>query len=126
MNAKHLQLCASDEWAERVEQQILPAVLAGIELGDDLLEVGPGPGRTTDILRTLVPRLTSVELDEQLAESLASRLQATNVTVVHADATRMPFPDDRFSAVVSLTMLHHLPEPALQDMLFAEAARVLR
>jgi SAM-dependent methyltransferase len=38
----------------------------------------------------------------------------------------MPFEDGRFSAAVCLTMLHHVPSPALQDTLLAETCRVLR
>jgi SAM-dependent methyltransferase len=38
----------------------------------------------------------------------------------------MPFPDDRFSAAVCFTMLHHVPSREQQDRLFAEALRVLR
>ena len=53
-------------------------------------------------------------------------MSGTNVEVVHADATHMPFPDDRFSAAVSFIMLHHVPTAELQDFLLAEVARVLR
>jgi hypothetical protein len=51
VNEEHLRLCSSPEWARLVEDEILPWVTEGYELGDDLLEVGPGPGLTTDILR---------------------------------------------------------------------------
>jgi hypothetical protein len=51
VNDEHLALCSSREWANFVENELLPWVLDGYELGDDLLEVGPGPGLTTDILR---------------------------------------------------------------------------
>ena len=125
MNAKHLELCASAEWAETVQKYILPWVLDGADLGDDVLEIGPGPGRTTDVIAEVVPRLTALELDEDLATALAARAPA-NVEVIQADATDMPLPDRRFSAVLSLTMLHHVPTPQLQDAIFAEAARVLR
>jgi SAM-dependent methyltransferase len=37
----------------------------------------------------------------------------------------MPYPDDRFSAVLCFTMLHHIPSPQLQDRAFSEVARVL-
>ena len=125
MNQAHLDLCSSDEWAATVEHFILPWVLEAVELGDDVLEVGPGPGRTTDVLARLVPKLTAVEIDAQLAAELEARVPA-HVKVVTADATAMPLPDGRFSAALSLTMLHHVPSPALQDRLFAEVARVLR
>ena len=109
-----------------VEDELLPWVLDGRELGDDLLEVGPGPGLTTDVLRRKASRVTAVELDLDLAAKLASRLAGSNVTVIAGDVTRLPFPAGRFSAAACLTMLHHIPSPALQDAALAELARVLR
>lgn len=126
MNADHLELCASEGWREVLRDLILPYALADTRLGDDVLEVGPGPGMATDLLRVDLVRLTAVELDEGLADALAARLAGTNVEVVHADATAMPFEDGRFSGAVSFTMLHHVPTGDLQNRLFAEVARVLR
>jgi SAM-dependent methyltransferase len=126
MNERHLALCASAEWAETVQTEILPWALAGRDLGDDVLEVGPGPGRTTDVLRLTVRHLTAVEVDETLAAALANRLRGTNVDVVHADGTALPFEDGRFSGATSFTMLHHVPSAADQDKLLAEVRRVLR
>jgi ubiquinone/menaquinone biosynthesis C-methylase UbiE len=100
--------------------------LAGVTLGDKVLEIGPGPGRTTDILKDMTAKLTALELDSMLAGKLRNRMAGTNVTVVEADATAMPFEDDEFSAALSFTMLHHIPTPKLQDRLFAEARRVVQ
>jgi SAM-dependent methyltransferase len=126
VNKAHLELCSSPEWARLVEDELLPWVLDGYQLGDDLLEVGPGPGLTTDILRRKAARVTAVELDLALAAQLASRLAGRNVAVVAGDVTRLPFPAGRFSSAACLTMLHHIPSPALQDAALAELARVLR
>jgi len=126
MNETHLQMCASPEWAEAVERWIIPWVLDGIDLGDDVVEVGPGPGLTTDVLRTKVSHLTVVEIHEELAAALARRLADTNVTVLCADATRTDLPAGQFSAAVCLTMLHHVPSIERQDALFGELCRVLR
>lgn len=126
MNETHLRYLASPQWAATVRDDLLPWVLGSRDLGDDCLEVGPGPGVTTDLLRARAGRLTAVELDPALAGTLADRLAGTNVTVVNADAADMPFATDRFSAAVCLTMLHHVPSAALQDRLLAEVARVLR
>ena len=126
MNEEHLRLCSSPEWAETLETMILPWALEGVQLGDDLIEVGPGPGLTTDILRHKVKRLTAVEADAELAAALTRRLAGTNVVVIHADATELPFENETFSAAASFTMLHHVPSAALQDRLLAELARVLR
>jgi 16S rRNA A1518/A1519 N6-dimethyltransferase RsmA/KsgA/DIM1 with predicted DNA glycosylase/AP lyase activity len=59
-----------------VEEQGDPA-------GDDVLEIGPGPGVTTDLLRTLVPRLTTLEVDADSAAALQQRLDGSGVRVVH-------------------------------------------
>ncbi|HEY4851669.1 MAG TPA: class I SAM-dependent methyltransferase [Streptosporangiaceae bacterium] len=126
MNEAHLAICSSPEWAKLVEDELLPWVLEGHDLGDELLEVGAGPGLTTDVLRRHAAHVTAVELDVGLADRLAARLAGTNVEVVAADATRLPFAAGRFSAAACLTMLHHIPSAALQDAALAEMARVLR
>lgn len=126
MNRIHRYLCRSAAWRKRLEQSILPWALQGVDLGDDVLEVGPGPGLTTDLLRPRIDRLTALEIDARLAESLQDRLRDTNVNIVEGDATAMPFADHRFSAVVSFTMLHHVRTPSLQDRLLREVYRVLR
>ena len=97
-----------------------------MELGDDVLEIGPGPGVTTDLLRGRTQRLTALEVDAAAAASLEKRLDGSGVRVVHGDGAAMPFADSAFSGVVAFTMLHHVPSSALQDRLLAEVRRVLR
>jgi ubiquinone/menaquinone biosynthesis C-methylase UbiE len=119
-------MCRSGLWRRHVERELLPWVLTGIDLGDDVLEIGPGPGVTTDVLAARSPRLTALEIDTRLAKALRERTAGSTVEVVEGDGTAMPFPDGRFSAVVSCTMLHHVSSPELQDRLLAEASRVIR
>lgn len=125
MNRPHGVICSSSWWARSVERELLPWGLAGVELGDDVLEIGPGFGATTNVLAGRRGRLTAIELEPSYCERLRRQLP-DSVNVVQGDATAMPFPDARFSAVVCFTMLHHLPSPESQDKLLAEAARVLR
>jgi SAM-dependent methyltransferase len=126
VNEAHKQ-CGSDEWRALVRTAILPWALGDLDLGEDVLEVGPGYGATTDVLAESVRKLTAVEIDGDLAAMLTDRFAATdNVTVLVGDATALTFADDRFSGAVSFTMLHHIPTAALQDRLFAEVWRVLR
>jgi len=111
-------------WAGKIGDSLIPWVIGKADLGDDVLEVGPGPGLTTDALRKRAPNLTTVEIEPDLARSLQQRLP--DVTTVNADATDMPFDTGRFSAAVSFTMLHHVPSKELQDKLLGEVHRVLR
>lgn len=129
MNRAHLDLLASDEWKDILQTLILPFAFEGVtvaDLGDDVLEIGPGPGLTTDLLAGQVAALTAIELDDDLASDLVGRYGAdSTVEVVSGDATAMPFDDGRFSGVVCFTMLHHVPEVADQDRLFTEVCRVI-
>lgn len=125
MNQAHIEFLSSPQWARMLEADLLPWVEAAADLGSDVLEVGPGPGLTTDLLRTRVSRLTAMEVDEQLATSLRERLRGTNVEVLCADATDSRLPTGRFSAVTCFSMLHHMPSADDQDRLFSEVLRVL-
>lgn len=125
MNGAHALICSSGWWKRRVERGLLPWALAGVELGDDVLEIGPGFGATTRVLAHGRARLSVVELDSGYCARLRREL-GERVTVVQADATEMPFADASFSGVVCFTMLHHLPSPVLQDRLLGEVSRVLR
>jgi len=126
VNRFHRWYCRSARWRRTVEDQLLPWVLRGVDLGDEVLEVGPGPGLTTRVLARTLPHLTAVEIDARLARALQSQCDARRVTVVNADATALPFAAATFSGAVCFTMLHHVPSAALQDRLLAEVARVLR
>ena len=126
MNWIHRRLCRSDSWKQIVNKTLLPWALHGVDLGDDPLEIGPGPGVTTDVLRQRCQRLTCIEIDHQLASALASRTHGGNVTVHEGDATRMPFAATSFSGLACFTMLPHVPARKLQDQCLSEAFRVLR
>jgi ubiquinone/menaquinone biosynthesis C-methylase UbiE len=125
MNADHLRICASAEWAETVARVLLPWAVGSRPLGGQVLEVGAGPGLVTELLARQVPWLVALELDPVLAAGLGRRFDG-GVRVVRGDATRLPFADRRFSAVACFTMLHHVPSAALQDRMLAELCRVLR
>ena len=123
MNVVHRRYCRSPRWRHHLHD-LLPWATEGVPLEGSVLELGSGPGLTTDWLRTRTRSLSAVELDETDAGRLAARLP--DVDVRQADARALPFPDDSFDVVVCFTMLHHVPTAEMQNRLFAEARRVLR
>ncbi|HEY3896741.1 MAG TPA: class I SAM-dependent methyltransferase [Pseudonocardiaceae bacterium] len=125
MNFIHRRLCRSDKWISTVESQLLPWALSGVDLGTDVLEIGPGYGVTTRLLVHRAARLTAVEVDPDLVAALDTEL-GERVRVLHGDGAELPLPECSFDAVVCFTMLHHMPSAGAQDRLFAQVARVLR
>jgi ubiquinone/menaquinone biosynthesis C-methylase UbiE len=125
MNENHA-LCATPEWAEFMETDVLEPVTAGLDLGAELLELGPGPGAATRWLRHRVERLVALELDEEAGRRLADELAGTNVSVRTGDSTDVPYADASFDSVACFTMLHHVPTEQQQFATLREAFRVLR
>jgi ubiquinone/menaquinone biosynthesis C-methylase UbiE len=125
MNRVHNMICSSRWWDRRVETELLPWGLDGVELGDEVLEIGPGFGATTKLLAKRPIKLSVLELDEDYCRHLQDML-GDQVSVTQGDATKLPFEDGHFSAAVCFTMLHHIPTAERQDRAFGEIARVLR
>ncbi len=131
MNLVHRWLCGTARWRRTVRESILPWALEGTPLAGSLpagrvLEIGPGPGASTELLVERAADLTCMEVDPDLAAALAARFAGRCVVVRCDDATAMREADGSFDHVVCFTMLHHVPSSALQDRLFREVRRVLR
>jgi len=125
VNRLHHWYCNREAWKRHVREELVPPAIDGVDLGEHVLEVGPGFGPGTEVLSRTVPRLTALEIDPVLAGPLRDRL-GDRAEIVEGDGTNMPFEDFTFSAAVCFTMLHHVPSPEAQDLLFAEVRRVLR
>lgn len=126
MNENHARLCPSPEWAAHIQEEILPSLTEHTDLGEDMLEIGPGAGAATEWLRHRVKRLTALEVEPEAAAKLADTFAGGNVEVVLGDAADLSYPDESFDSVGTFTMLHHVPTQALQNRILAEVCRVLR
>ncbi len=90
-----------------------------------VLDVGTGTARIPVELCRQAPHLTVVAIDlaaHMLAigrENVSRAGLADRVTLERVDAKAMPYPSSAFAAVVSNSILHHIPEPgvAIGEML---------
>jgi SAM-dependent methyltransferase len=126
MNESHVAFLASPAWAAMLETDLWPWVEAAGDLGDDVLEIGPGPGLTTDFMRRRVARLTAIEIDPALADPLRARLAGTNVEVLCGDGADTGLPAGRFTGATIFSVFHHIPSVEHQDRVLAEIRRLLR
>lgn len=126
MNRFENWFCASSLWRSISERKILPWMLSGYKLGDNVLELGAGFGATTGELRRRSVHVTCLEYDHKSVAKLGTRFQNTNVGVLRGDAASLPFPGGTFSSVIAVLVLHHLKSPEQQEKAFSEIHRVLQ
>jgi SAM-dependent methyltransferase len=126
MNENHARVCTSPEWAQFIQTAVLPTLTRDVDLGDRMLEIGPGPGAATEWLSGRVAALTAIEVDSAAAALLVDRYAGSNVEIVTGSADRLGYTAGSFDSVGCFTMLHHVPTLALQNKILAEALRVLR
>lgn len=89
-----------------------------------VLEVGAGSGHHLDRVRHSYDRYLLTDISEGLLAHAARRHAGKpGVEFAIADATRLPFPDDHFSRVISVYNLEHLPSP---HAVLEEWARVVQ
>jgi SAM-dependent methyltransferase len=125
-NTVHKWICRSSFWRGALQKRILPWALYDLDLGSTVLEVGPGFGMATDVLRQKSRHVFGIEVDAHLARILGQRLSGTNACIIQGDGTALPFRDAVFTGAVCFTMLHHLRSAELQNRLLSEVCRVLR
>ena len=87
--------------------------------GGEVLDVGTGPARIAITLcradREI--RVLGVDLAGPMLDlgrrNVADAGLADRIRFARGDAKNLPFPDGRFAAVISNTIIHHIPDPAL-------------
>ncbi len=60
--------------------------LLNIQLGDHIVEIGPGLGALTEVLAGVATRLTLIEKDDRLINHLRSKFESGTTQVFHTDA----------------------------------------
>ena len=92
----------------------------------DILETAAGTGCLTRELMQTFPAgvpITATDLNQPMIDRAKARAGLERVTWRHADAMRLPFPDDSFDLVVCQFGVMFFPDKRAS---FGEAARVLR
>ncbi|MFO7322731.1 MAG: class I SAM-dependent methyltransferase [Chloroflexota bacterium] len=90
---------------------------------DRVLEIGVGTGRIALPLARRVRKLVGVDLARPMMERLQAKRTEEAVALVEGDATRLPLASSSFDAVLSVHVLHLIPD---WQAAVAEIARVLK
>ncbi len=101
-------------WLQRREVANLHR-LAPLPAGLTIMDLGCGRGvETALIAATFRPgRLVAFDLDRRQVREAGWRLShngAADAALLMADASRLPFGDERFDAAVEMAVMHHVPD----------------
>jgi SAM-dependent methyltransferase len=77
----------------------------------DVLEVGCGAGRFTEVLLSTSAFLTSVDLSAAVEANQENCPQSPRHRILQADVRRLPFAPHRFDLVFCLGVIQHTPQP---------------
>lgn len=106
------------------EERRMTMELLAVEPGDQVLDVGCGPGNYTRFLAGAAGEGLTVGLDasETMVAAAAKRSGGENLAYLRGDACALPFGDESFNAACSVGVIHMVAEPLLA---LAEMTRVL-
>ena len=99
-----------DDWAssfESAEHAWVAELLAELEEGSNVLDLGCGGGRTS--ARTVAERHRYTGVDLSAAQVERARERIPSGTFIVADAAEVQLPAEAFDAVLSLFMFGHVP-----------------
>jgi ubiquinone/menaquinone biosynthesis C-methylase UbiE len=106
----------------------MPFVALGIRAGY-VLDVGTGTARIPILIAERLPDvgIAAVDLSAEMLKLAAAHLRAARlearISLHLADAKNLPFPAATFDAVISNSIVHHIPEPVT---VLREMARVAK
>ena len=81
MNENHQRLCGSAEWAAQLQETVLARLCRDVDLGQRMLEIGPGPGAATGWLRSVTMMKSQCwRLDAEGARQPASAMRSRSAS----------------------------------------------
>ena len=114
------------EWYRTVEPYMYDTVSRQSWKNRRVLEVGCGQGPLANYLPSLGATVVGMDMsDASLRRAAEGKRELGNdaLTLMHADAEKLPFADASFDSVVSFGVLHHTPDT---DGAVQEVRRVLK
>lgn len=102
---------------DNLEKKLIKSLLPQPHLFTKILEAGCGTGHWTAFLAELGYCITAVDISEAMLE-IAKTKQIKHTQFIQADVHKLPFENEQFDLVVSITMLEFVSniEQAINEM----------
>ena len=105
---------------DQIEKDIIKALMPGIT-PEPILELGCGTGHWTEFFLKEGFDVTALDISEAML--VLAKAKGLNANLILGDTEKLPFSDESFSVVASITMLEFVQN---QDVVLSEIYRVLK
>lgn len=95
-----------------------------VKEGETILDSGCGNGRLFSLLKEKKVHYFGIDISEKLIE--IAKMTFPEATFQVGDALNLPFPENFFDKVFSISVLHHIPSKEFQLRYLRESKRVLK
>jgi len=95
-----------------------------INAGDKILDLGCGNGRAYPFVSGKGAFYTGVDFSEKLLKIAREKYPEADFQI--GDALDLPLPDNSFSKILSVSVLHHIPSRELRQKFLKECRRILK
>ncbi len=113
-----------------VNRKFVDDLLAGGEVGPDVLDLGTGTARIPIELCQRVENCRVLASDGAVSMLEVARYNISvnsldaRIQLHHADAKSLPIDDETFDTVISNSLIHHVPDPAIVVAQLARLAKI--
>ncbi|MFH1173413.1 MAG: class I SAM-dependent methyltransferase [bacterium] len=118
----------AEDWHQSRQGKFWPDILffqQYVKTGDQVLDVGCGNGRFLAVLEDRDIECTGLDNCQPLLDIAQDNFKG-RAKFVKGDVLDLPFTDSRFSVVVCIAVLHHIPSKQLRKQAISELKRVLK
>ncbi|MFA5742453.1 MAG: methyltransferase domain-containing protein [Candidatus Paceibacterota bacterium] len=123
--AKNYDIIASDyARTRRYNSQDLIDLAVLAKPGEKVLDLGCANGRMIELFDPKNIEYHGVDISGKLIEIAKKLYPAGHFQI--GDALNIPFPDNAFDKVYSISVLHHIPSEEFRQKCFSEISRVLK
>ena len=118
---EHMKQIKELEKVISFEKENVEFCIKNAEMRGCCLDLGCGPGTTSDIIAMLnnIERVMGVDYDKNFIKYANSMKKSNKICYVNADCYDLPFPDDYFDSCYARYLFQHLkyPEKALDEII---------
>lgn len=118
LGAESFSLARKQNWEQ------MAFLFKNIKKDEKVLDIGCGNGRLFEIFKSKNAEYTGIDNSEKLVNIAKNKYREADFKM--GSGVNLPFKDEEFDKVYSISVLHHIPSEEFRQQFLEEARRVLK